>query len=127
MVLPTSRHLTPTCPCKQTFHARHPRPHRSAKSKQKNSADPLKFYQTPLVFLKCVFDSLFNSREKQAIADMKSFVETGRGYAAEQSTKPQTLGYSLADSPVGMLAWIYEKLVSWSDSYPWEDDEGMVA
>jgi hypothetical protein len=48
------------------------------------------------------------------------------GYFAEQSTKPQTLGYSLADSPVGMLAWIYEKLVSWTDSYPWEDDEGMA-
>lgn len=42
----------------------------------------------------------------------------------EQATKPQTLGYSLADSPVGLLAWIYEKLVSWSDSYPWTDDEG---
>ena len=48
------------------------------------------------------------------------------GYCAEQTTKPQTLGYSLADSPVGMLAWIYEKLVSITDSYPWEDDEGMV-
>ena len=56
---------------------------------------------------------------------MKSFFETGMGYYAEQSTKPQTLGYSLADSPVGMLAWIYEKLVSWTDSYPWEDDEGI--
>jgi hypothetical protein len=46
------------------------------------------------------------------------------GYYAEQSTKPQTLGYSLADSPVGLLAWIYEKLVTWTDSYPWTDDEG---
>lgn len=42
----------------------------------------------------------------------------------EQATQPQTLGYSLADSPVGLLAWIYEKLVAWSDSYPWDDDEG---
>ena len=48
------------------------------------------------------------------------------GYFAVQTTKPQTLGYSLADSPVGMLGWIYEKLVSCTDSYPWEDDEGMV-
>jgi hypothetical protein len=46
------------------------------------------------------------------------------GYFAEQTTKPQTLGYSLADSPVGLLAWVYEKLVSWTDSYPWTDDEG---
>ena len=48
------------------------------------------------------------------------------GYFAEQSTKPQTLGYSLADSPVGVLAWIYEKLVAWTDSYPWSDDEGTT-
>ena len=48
------------------------------------------------------------------------------GYFAEQSTKPQTIGYSLADSPVGLLAWVYEKLVSWSDSYPWTDDEGTA-
>jgi hypothetical protein len=43
----------------------------------------------------------------------------------EQSQQPQTLGYSLADSPAGLLAWIYEKLVKWTDEYPWTDDEGM--
>ncbi len=35
------------------------------------------------------------------------------------------MGYSLTDSPVGLLAWIFEKLVNWTDEYPWEDDEGM--
>ena len=48
---------------------------------------------------------------------------TGEGYFQLQSTKPQTLGYSLADSPAGLLAWIYEKLVNWTDDYSWEDDE----
>lgn len=38
-------------------------------------------------------------------------------------TKPQTVGYALADSPVALLAWIYEKLHDWTDSYPWTDDE----
>lgn len=38
------------------------------------------------------------------------------GYAKQQSTRPQTLGYGLADSPAGQLAWIYEKLCAWSDS-----------
>ena len=47
------------------------------------------------------------------------------GYFHQQATKPQTIGYSLADSPVGLLAWIYEKLVSWTDEYPWDDDEGQ--
>jgi len=29
----------------------------------------------------------------------------------------------LTDSPVGLLAWRYEKLVAWPDAYPWTDDE----
>ncbi|KAH9169958.1 Alpha/Beta hydrolase protein [Lactarius sanguifluus] len=48
------------------------------------------------------------------------------GYFSEQTTKPQTLGFSLADSPVGLLAWIYEKLVAWTDAYPWTDDEVLT-
>ena len=39
-----------------------------------------------------------------------------RGYSAIQSTKPQTLGYGLNDSPAGLAAWIVEKWRSWSDS-----------
>ncbi len=49
------------------------------------------------------------------------------GYFMVQSTKPQTIGYSFADSPVGLLAWIYEKLVAASDNYPWTDDEGACS
>lgn len=41
----------------------------------------------------------------------------------QQSTKPQTLAYALQDSPVALLAWIYEKLHDWTDSYPWTDEE----
>ncbi|KAL2208371.1 alpha/beta-hydrolase [Sarocladium strictum] len=47
----------------------------------------------------------------------------GYGYNHEQSTKPSTLGFALADSPLALLAWIYEKLHDWTDSYPWTDDE----
>jgi pimeloyl-ACP methyl ester carboxylesterase len=39
-----------------------------------------------------------------------------RGYSSIQSTKPQTLGYALNDSPAGLAAWILEKWRSWSDS-----------
>jgi len=55
------------------------------------------------------------------------FQTKGKGYLTEQSTQPQTLGYSLADSPVGLLAWIYEKLVLWTDDYKWSDDEGSCS
>jgi pimeloyl-ACP methyl ester carboxylesterase len=37
------------------------------------------------------------------------------GYQEIQSTKPQTLGYALSDSPVGLASWIIEKWYGWSD------------
>ncbi|KAI4199314.1 MAG: hypothetical protein LQ350_004696 [Teloschistes chrysophthalmus] len=51
------------------------------------------------------------------------FTTQGMGYSSLQSTKPQTLAYSLASSPCGLLAWIHEKLHDWTDAYPWTDDE----
>jgi pimeloyl-ACP methyl ester carboxylesterase len=39
----------------------------------------------------------------------------GTGYSKQQSTRPQTLGYGLVDSPAGQCAWIVEKLYAWSD------------
>jgi pimeloyl-ACP methyl ester carboxylesterase len=40
---------------------------------------------------------------------------TESGYVTLQATKPQTLSYALADSPVGQAAWIVEKLRGWTD------------
>ena len=37
------------------------------------------------------------------------------GYSQEHATRPQTIGYALVDSPVGLCAWIVEKLWSWTD------------
>jgi len=47
------------------------------------------------------------AEEKTALRDAKDFWDNLSGYAKEQSTRPQTIGYSLADSPVGQAAWIY--------------------
>ena len=66
----------------------------------------------------------YTEQEKHGLTRTALFRSKGYGYMHEQTTKPQTLGYSLADSPVGLLAWIYEKLVDWTDEYAWEDDEG---
>ena len=41
------------------------------------------------------------------------------------SRRPQSMAFFLADSPVGLLSWIYETLVGVSDNYKWDDDEGM--
>ncbi|KAL1950148.1 hypothetical protein VTO73DRAFT_5271 [Trametes versicolor] len=85
-------------------------------------AGPPKFFSNPLIFLS-MFLLPFNKPALTALQKAQKFRKTGIGYFMEQSTKPQTLGYNLADSPVGLLAWIYEKLVTWSDEYPWTDDE----
>jgi len=46
----------------------------------------------------------------------EAFWQAEYGYKAIQSTKPQTLGYGLNDSPAGLAAWILEKWRSWADS-----------
>jgi microsomal epoxide hydrolase len=53
--------------------------------------------------------------EQQGLADMAAYFATDSGYMQIQSTKPQTLGYALEDSPAGLAAWIVEKFRSWSD------------
>ena len=40
---------------------------------------------------------------------------TENGYRTQQATKPQTLSYAMMDSPVGVAAWIIEKMCGWSD------------
>jgi pimeloyl-ACP methyl ester carboxylesterase len=56
------------------------------------------------------------SPEEQAdVADFQKFQADETGYQAIQGTKPQTLGYGLNDSPVGLAAWIVEKFRTWSD------------
>jgi pimeloyl-ACP methyl ester carboxylesterase len=49
------------------------------------------------------------------MAEQQRWSDTERGYSAIQSTKPQTLGYGLTDSPAGLAAWILEKWRSWTD------------
>ena len=53
--------------------------------------------------------------EQQALAAYAEHRRWGTGYSKQQSTRPQTLGYGLVDSPVGQLAWIVEKFWAWTD------------
>jgi pimeloyl-ACP methyl ester carboxylesterase len=53
--------------------------------------------------------------EKEALAERAAFRKAGTGYAREQATRPQTLGYGLVDSPVALCTWIVEKFRDWSD------------
>jgi epoxide hydrolase len=53
--------------------------------------------------------------ELDALARATHYLEWDSGYSHQQKTRPQTLGYGLADSPAGQLAWIVEKYRSWTD------------
>ncbi|MEU2348508.1 epoxide hydrolase family protein [Modestobacter sp. NPDC049651] len=46
--------------------------------------------------------------ERAALAQIRTFQSTGSGYFQEQSTRPQTIGYGLQDSPVALAAWMID-------------------
>ena len=54
-------------------------------------------------------------QEKSALEKMKYYNDWDSGYSKQQSTRPQTVGYGLTDSPAGQAAWIIEKFWSWMD------------
>ena len=54
--------------------------------------------------------------EQAAVARATDYMTNDSGYSKQQSTRPQTLGYGLVDSPAGQCAWILEKFWSWSDT-----------
>lgn len=53
--------------------------------------------------------------EAAMVKAMQDYAEWDSGYSHQQSTRPQTLGYALADSPVGQAMWIFEKFWRWTD------------
>ncbi|MBY3383868.1 epoxide hydrolase [Rhizobium laguerreae] len=54
--------------------------------------------------------------EKAAYEQMNALYTKGAGYALMMVTRPQTLGYALTDSPVGLAAWYYDKFADWTYS-----------
>jgi pimeloyl-ACP methyl ester carboxylesterase len=53
--------------------------------------------------------------ERSALADLERANATGSAYSAMHTTRPQTTGYALVDSPAALCAWIGEKFWAWSD------------
>lgn len=47
--------------------------------------------------------------------DLAHSAEWESGYSQENSTRPQTIGYALVDSPAALCAWIVEKFYAWTD------------
>ncbi|OTB17837.1 hypothetical protein K445DRAFT_315577 [Daldinia sp. EC12] len=88
-------------------------------------AYPPTLLSSPLLYLQHRL-GLYSASEKAGLERTRWFVENGSGYNQIQGTKPHTPGFALVDSPVALLAWIYEKLVDWTDAYPWTDDEVLT-
>ena len=63
---------------------------------------------------RATFDDLTDG-ERAALASLEHAAEWESGYSKEHATRPQTIGYALADSPVALCAWIVEKFWAWTD------------
>lgn len=61
--------------------------------------------------------------EKRSLQQHELFDTKEFAYYLVQNSKPRTLGFAMHDSPVGILAWMVDKLFTWSDSYPWSPTE----
>jgi pimeloyl-ACP methyl ester carboxylesterase len=60
-------------------------------------------------------DGDLTSEEQEAMDRIQYYSDWDSGYSKQQSTRPQTLGYGLVDSPAGQAAWILEKFWAWTD------------
>lgn len=54
--------------------------------------------------------------EMKALGALQHYQEWDSGYSKQQATRPQSVGYGLVDSPVGLAGWILEKMWAWTDN-----------
>lgn len=79
---------------------------------------PPTLLSAPLAYLRWKLQSvLYSPFEKQALQVRWNFEIDQSGYLEQQKTRPQTLGFALGDSPVGLLAWFIEKFHDWVDCH----------
>jgi pimeloyl-ACP methyl ester carboxylesterase len=71
----------------------------------------------PLVMPAHIPTAALSADEQAAVDGVNIFLGEGSGYFRAQATRPQTIGYGLADSPAGQLAWLYDKFHDWTDSH----------
>ena len=59
---------------------------------------------------------VLTAAERKWAEETRDFWNLRAAYAKQQATRPQTIGYSLVDSPTGLLAWILDKFAEWTDT-----------
>ena len=77
---------------------------------------PPAWYKNPMAIGRFIFRSyLYTPQERKNIDGMMRWQNEESGYSFVQRTKPQSLGFGLGDSPIGLLAWLMEKFHGWMD------------
>ncbi|KAH8078649.1 hypothetical protein HD553DRAFT_143594 [Filobasidium floriforme] len=61
---------------------------------------------------------ILSDSDKKGIERGKKFGQEGSAYSAEHRTRPATIGYAVASSPIALLAWVGEKFIQWTDNTP---------
>jgi len=90
---------------------------------------PPSWYKAPVTFGRLILNPwLYTTQEQKNLKQMQHFDEEQTGYLKLQSTRPQSLGFGLGDSPIGLLAWFVEKYHDWMDTenYTMPDDEVLA-
>ena len=90
---------------------------------------PPAWYKAPFATGRLMLNSyLYTDREKLGLENVQHYMKEGNGYFRQQMTRPQSLGFGLGDSPIGLLAWFVEKFHEWMDvtSYAMPDDEVLT-
>jgi microsomal epoxide hydrolase len=69
-----------------------------------------------LAFPPADWDGQLTAEEQADVDGLTQFLQTGTAYQEVHGKNPQTLGYGLTDSPVGLASWIIEKFWAWTDN-----------
>lgn len=77
---------------------------------------PPPWYKYPLAMGRLILNSyLYSAADKKALDRLQYYLKEQNGYLKVQSTRPQSLGFGLGDSPIGLLGWLLEKYHEWMD------------
>ncbi len=74
------------------------------------------WYENPLAMGRLILNSyLYSTADKKALDRLQYYLKEQSGYLGQQSTRPQSLGFGLGDSPIGLFCWLLEKYHEWMD------------
>ncbi|CAG8165845.1 unnamed protein product [Penicillium salamii] len=81
----------------------------------------------PVAYIRwCLSAFTYTDFEHKALQIRRNFEKDQSGYLEQQRTRPQTLGFALGDSPIGLLAWFVEKIHDWAEVYDAFSDDDII-